>query len=307
MVPWPEFRATITNVKSSCCSASPIQSRIVSASLVEISSAVAPTAAHSTAFSRSSPNSSSAEFRASSKSPVSGAQLWVANYDGSDPTPLTEATGRAQGAPRWSPDGRWILYSSQEDDGHRDISVIGAAGGSPRRVTGDFFDSGQGSWSRDGKWIYFGSSRTGRYEVWRIAFGPSSETEQVTTTGGFAAFESWDGQTLYYTRTNALDGPVFARSIANGSERQIADSVYRWDFAPVDAGTYYITRPEPQRRPTAFELRLLDYSSGQSVVLNRFESLDVIGLTVSPDRQTIVTSGIRTVAGDDLMLIQNFR
>jgi len=237
----------------------------------------------------------------------SGAQLWIANRDGSDPTPLTDATGRAQGVPRWSPDGRWILYSAQRDDGHRDVSVIGAAGGSARRVTADAFDSNQGSWSRDGKWIYFGSTRTGRYEVWRIAFAPSGEAEQVTTTGGFTAFESWDGQTLYYTRTNALEGPVFARSIANGSERQIADSVYRWDFAPVDTGLYYITRPAPQRRPTGFELRLLDYSSGQSVVLNRFESLDVVGLTVSPDRKTVVTSGISTVAGDDLMLIQNFR
>jgi Tol biopolymer transport system component len=237
----------------------------------------------------------------------SGAQLWIANRDGSDPTPLTDATGRAQGVPRWSPDGRWILYGAQRDDGHRDVSVIGAAGGSARRVTIDAFGGNQGSWSRDGKWIYFGSTRTGRYEVWRIAFAPSAEAEQVTTAGGFTAFESWDGQTLYYTRTNALEGPVFARSIANGSERQIVDSVYRWDFAPVDAGLYYITRPEPQRRPTAFELRLLDYSSGRSVVRNTFESLDVVGLTVSPDRNTIVTSGISTVAGDDLMLIQNFR
>jgi Tol biopolymer transport system component/DNA-binding winged helix-turn-helix (wHTH) protein len=237
----------------------------------------------------------------------SGAQLWIANREGSDPTPLTDATGRAQGVPRWSPDGRWILYSAQRDDGHRDVSVIRAAGGSARRVTADAFDSNQGSWSRDGTWIYFGSTRTGRSEVWRIAFAPTGEAEQVTTTGGFAAFESWDGQTLYYTRTNALEGPVFARSIAKGSERQIVDLVYRWDFAPVDAGLYYITRPEPQRRPTGFELRLLDSSSGQSVVINKFESLDVVGLTVSPDRKTVVTSGISTVAGDDLMLIQNFR
>jgi Tol biopolymer transport system component/DNA-binding winged helix-turn-helix (wHTH) protein len=237
----------------------------------------------------------------------SGAQLWIANRDGSDPAPLTDATGRAQGSPRWSPDGRWILYSAQGEDGHRDVSVIGAAGGSARSVTADAFGSNQGSWSRDGKWIYFGSTRTGRFEVWRIAFAPSGEAERVTTTGGFAAFESWDGQTLYYTRTNALEGPVFAKSITKGSERQIVDSVYRWDFAPVDGGLYYITRPEPQRRPTGFELRLLDDSSGQSVVLNRFESLDVVGLTVSPDRKTVVTSGISTVAGDDLMLIQNFR
>jgi Tol biopolymer transport system component/DNA-binding winged helix-turn-helix (wHTH) protein len=233
-----------------------------------------------------------------------GAQLWVANHDGSSPTPLTEPTGRAQGDPRWSPDGRWILYGEQRDDGHRDIFVIDAAGGSPRRITAD---AGHGNWSHDGRWIYFGSTQTGRFEIWRLPFALSSKAEQVTTTGGFAAFESQDGQTLFYTRTNALDGPVFARSMRTGSENQIIDSVYRWDFAPVYASIYYITRPEPQRRPIAFELRVFDCSSGRSVVLNQFESLDVVGLTVSPDRKTVVTSGIRTVAGDDLMLIQNFR
>jgi Tol biopolymer transport system component len=237
----------------------------------------------------------------------SGPQLWVANHDGSDPTPLTEATRRAQGIPRWSPDGRWILYSAQRDDGNPNIFVIDTAGGSPRGVTVDTFQNGQGSWSHDGQWIYFSSTRTGRYEIWRIAFPSRGNAEQITTSGGFAAFESWDGQTLYFTRTNALDGAVFARSLRTGSESRIVDSVYRWDFVPVDAGIYYITRPDPQRRPIAFELRFLDFSSGQSAVLNRFESLDVVGLTVTPDRTTVVTSGIRTVAGDDLMLIQNFR
>ena len=237
----------------------------------------------------------------------SGAQLWVANYDGSNPTPLTESTGRAQGGPRWSPDGRWILYQAQRDDGHRDIDIIDAAGGSPRRATASAFNTNQGSWSHDGQWIYFGSTRTGRSEIWRIAFPPTGNAEQVTTTGGSTAFESWDGKMLYYTRTNALDGPVFARAMPNGPERQIVDSVHRWDFAPLDAGMYYVTRPEPQQRPTAFELRLLDYSNGQSVVLNRFESLDVVGLTVSPNRETVVMSGIKTIAGDDLMLIQDFR
>ena len=59
------FTVTTRQVKSSCCSASPIQSRMVSASRVEISSAGAPTAARNTSFSLSSPNSSPAEFSAS--------------------------------------------------------------------------------------------------------------------------------------------------------------------------------------------------------------------------------------------------
>ena len=236
-----------------------------------------------------------------------GDQLWVTNQDGSSPMPLTEPTARAQGAPRWSPDSRWIVYTAQRDDGHRDISVISATGGAPRRLTADTVDNSLPSWSRDGQWIYFGSTRTGRYEIWRIAFAPSSEAEQITTTGGFAAVESRDGKTLYYTRTNVRDGPVFAKSLAGGPERRVVDSVFLWDFVPADTGLYYLVRPDPQRAPERFELRSLDLVTGRTAVLNRFESLNMTSLTISPDRQTVLSSGITTSAGDDVMLIQNFR
>jgi Tol biopolymer transport system component len=236
-----------------------------------------------------------------------GDQLWVANQDGSNPMPLTEPTARTQGAPRWSPDSRWIVYGAQRDDGHRDISVINATGGAPRRVTADIVENSLPSWSRDGQWIYFGSTRTGRYEIWRIAFAPNGEAEQITTTGGFAAVESWDGKTLYYTRTNASDGPMFAKSLMGGPERHVVESVFNRGFVPVDTGLYYIVRPDPQGTPQHFELRFLDFVTGRTSVLNRFESLNMTGLTVSPDRKTVMSSGITPSAGDDVMLIRNFR
>ena len=69
----------------------------------------------------------------------------------------------------------------------------------------------------------------------------------------------------------------------------------------ITSGNLYQRRAQNGRNP-------VDPGLGQyGVVLNRIESLDVVGLTVSPDRKTVVTSGISTVAGDDLMLIQNFR
>ena len=69
-----------------------------------------------------------------------------------------QATGRGQGSPRWSPDGRWIAYDAQAEDGNWDIYVIEAAGGQPRRLTTHPAFEHFASWSRDGQWIYFRSA-----------------------------------------------------------------------------------------------------------------------------------------------------
>jgi len=79
----------------------------------------------------------------------------------------------------WSPDGRWIVYSS--DYGGLptpNIFVVPALGGAPIRVTSDAtHEDGAPSWSPDGRWIVFESHR-GQNEdtpasLWRIPV-PSS-------------------------------------------------------------------------------------------------------------------------------------
>ncbi len=125
---------------------------------------------------------------------------------------LTRNVGRNAASPQWSPDGRWIVFDSQNQEGYSDIYIIEATGGQPRRLTADPSENGLPNWSRDGKWIYFHSDRTGRTEIWRIpsAGGP---TEKVTENGGYKSHESIDGKTLYY-----MKGPVIA-AICQGFER----------------------------------------------------------------------------------------
>jgi Tol biopolymer transport system component/DNA-binding winged helix-turn-helix (wHTH) protein len=237
-----------------------------------------------------------------------GRQIWVANADGSNPVAVTEPTRRAQGAPRWSPDGRFIVYDGQLEDGHRHVYVVDAGSGVPHRVTLDSWDESMPSWSRDGHWIYLGSARAGRQEIWRVPVdaGSGAAEQQLTTAGGLAAFESEDRKAILYTKRNDHDSPLFEKSLSGDPERVVIDSVYRSDFVPAGGGVYYVAHADP-RRADIFELRFLDLHKGQTTVLNRFESLDVVGLTVSPDCKTIVTSGVRPSAGADLMLMKNFR
>jgi Tol biopolymer transport system component len=224
----------------------------------------------------------------------------VALADGSKPVQMTNNLGRQQGTPRWSPDGRWIAFDSQGEDGHWDIYVMDASGGKPRRITMDPSDENMPLWSHDGKWIYFSSDRTGRGEIWRVPFAGGA-AEQVTKEGGFQAYESADGTTLFYTK--ATSSPLFAKPLSGGGERQLLDWVTQRAFVPVDDGIYYIgKRSDTGQYPLAF----FRFSSQTSQVLTNIDGVVQIGLTVSPDRKDILFTKTRAF-GSVLMMIENFQ
>jgi len=224
--------------------------------------------------------------------------IWVCDQDGANPVRLTKATGRLQGTPRWSPDGHWIAFDAEGQDGHWDIWVIDAAGGPEQRLT--FFpeDDNLPSWSQDGKWIYFQSTHSGRIEVWKSPTG-GGQSVQVTHDGGGAPRESADRKTLFYKRGREL----FAAPLTGGAEKRVVESVYNWDYYPVENGIYYIDVVHPYK----FELRFLDLVTGGTTVLDQFESRGGHGFSVSPDRKTFLYSGETLWTGADLMLIENFR
>ena len=232
------------------------------------------------------------------------AQLWVANSDGTNPVPLTEGAKGVGGSPRWSPDSRSIVFDGQGPDGRQAVYVVEAEGGRTRLLT----TPGQlPSWSRDGKWIYFGSTRAGPADIWRIP-AAGGDVIRITDNGGNNALESPDGKTLYYRKLIGASAVLFARPVAGGPERQVLDSMLPnvLQYFPVEDGIYYVARPD-QKLPFAFELRFLNFATGKHETLNRFEARFGLGLTVSPDRKTILYSGTKPSAGDDLMLIRNFR
>ena len=106
--------------------------------------------------------------------------VWVMDADGSHARAVTsfaDSVGSAQW-PTWSPDGKRLAvqvgrYDHSRDDhsGDRsDIWVIDVASGRATNLTpGDdpWLDEAP-SWAPDGKSIVFQSSRSGRFEVWRM-------------------------------------------------------------------------------------------------------------------------------------------
>ncbi|MEK7403663.1 MAG: protein kinase [Acidobacteriota bacterium] len=228
-------------------------------------------------------------------------EIWVSAPDGLNALQLTNEVGRVQGTPHWSPDGRWIAFDSLGDDGHADVYVMEAGGGAPRRLTPYPSDESVPSWSRDGKWIYFRSDRTGRNEIWKMPFD-GGETRQVTENGGYVAFESWDGKTLYYLKA-ALTGALFSRSLVSGPERQVLGTVVNRAFLPVEDGIYYVA---PGDRPGTSALQFYEFATGKSRLLAAIPRASSQGLTVSPDHRTVLFV-VQNPGNADLMLIENFR
>jgi Tol biopolymer transport system component len=223
-------------------------------------------------------------------------EIWVCDSDGSNPVQVTSLGGPHVGWPAWSPDSKLIAFDTAMH-GQREIYVVDADGGPPQRITDDPSDEAMPSWSRDGKWIYFCSDRTGTPQVWKIRANGGKAT-QVTKGGGTAAFESLDGESVYYAKERGVTA-LWKVPAASGEESQVLDSLrHHTLFAVADRGIYFI----PDGAPS---IQFLDFITGD------IELIASIGkpfssLGVSPDEKWILYAG-REQTGADLMLVEGFR
>src|SRR6266516_3914770 len=79
--------------------------------------------------------------------------IWVANEDGSNVQRLTDNRAR-EVYPRFSPDGRWIAFSSNRY-GNNDVFIVPAAGGTPCRLTFHTGNDEVVAWTHDSQNVIF--------------------------------------------------------------------------------------------------------------------------------------------------------
>ncbi|EEI90994.1 peptidase, S41 family [Sphingobacterium spiritivorum ATCC 33300] len=93
--------------------------------------------------------------------------LWKVAADGGLALRLTAMSG-TEIAPRISPDGKWLAFSSNQN-GNMDVYIMPLEGGDIRQLT--YHDAGDevDSWSWDSKSIYFTSSRYNRFSSYKVA------------------------------------------------------------------------------------------------------------------------------------------
>lgn len=116
---------------------------------------------------RTDDSAANATFRAMlAKDLVKPSQMdvWVMDADGRNPRQVTRDPG-ASFAPFFTPDDRWIIYSSNRENPRGrnfDLFLVPAAGGKPVPVTRDPQFDGFPMFSPDGRWLVFCANRGGR-------------------------------------------------------------------------------------------------------------------------------------------------
>ena len=83
--------------------------------------------------------------------------IWVVDADGANPRRITAHVAR-DFSPRFSPDGKWLAFTSNRN-GNNDVFIVPSGGGEPRQLTWYSGNDEALYWTPDGKGVVMSSQR----------------------------------------------------------------------------------------------------------------------------------------------------
>ncbi len=159
--------------------------------------------------------------------------LWKTNIKSKQTLPLTFDDGY-ETRPIWSPDGRWIAFSSNLN-GNLDVFVIPASGGVAKQLTFHSSDDKPWCFTADSKYILFGTLRNDiANSVAYPAINIFNRLYKVPVSGGKSVMLSAIG--MSEATTNILNTKIFFED-TKGYENQfrkhhnssVAKNIWYWD------------------------------------------------------------------------------
>jgi Tol biopolymer transport system component len=232
----------------------------------------------------------------------SGSQeLWLADAEGGHEMQLTNLGAHVLGYPRWSPDGREIAFHARIPS-EPQVYVVDVAGGIPRQVTTSVPGSGAPSWSSDGKSLYITKMVPGHWLVNKVPAAGGKEESLFAGEGAFPIAVP-GRRLLLYAKMDEIG--IFARALQAGSasqteERLVDDYVPPYGgIYPVEDGFYYagFTTSGMVR---AF--RFYSFATKKSIDVAPAAPTIELGLSISPDRRSLVYSAYAEGNADLIML-----
>src|SRR4030095_5469498 len=184
--------------------------------------------------------------------------IWMANEDGTGVVRLTDNIAR-EVYPRFSPDGRWIAFSSDRY-GNNDVLIIPASGGAPKRLTYHTGNDEVVNWSRDSQRVLFRAARgDGAFPnvatLYEVSINGGLE-QPLPVDWGYWGSHSPDGKSLAFNRHPS----VWSRQHYRGSyaadlwiaaaagtsyTRLLGDERYNrfWPMWGADNAIYFVADP----------------------------------------------------------------
>jgi len=117
---------------------------------------------------------------------------------------VLQANGKERHLNHWSPDGRFLLFTEQNETTNSDIWVVPVDGErKPEVFLNSEFNETQGQFSPDGHWIAYVSNETGEPQVYIQPFPRGAGSgEKISVSGDVGVMPRWrrDGKELFYVR-----------------------------------------------------------------------------------------------------------
>ena len=183
--------------------------------------------------------------------------LWRSRVDGSERLQLTGLSMKAS-LPRWSPDGKRIVFSASTPGKAWKISLIPADGGSPEQlIPGENYDEFDANWSPDGESLVFGERG---WTLTSSIYVLNLHTRQVSTLPGpkglFSPRWSPDGRFISVTSYDMAKMLLFDLATQKWNELDGAH-VHNYPMWSRDAKYLYFSDPNENAIPF-YRLRVAD-------------------------------------------------
>src|SRR5262245_4617813 len=222
--------------------------------------------------------------------------IWTADENGSNLHRLTANRGRDM-TPRFSPDGKWIAFSSDRE-GNLDVWIMPVVGGSAKQLTVHSSDDSVLGWSPDSRSVLFASSRGDDFlgTLYVVPIDGGAETKAGTDYGMYGSF-SPDGSKLAVNRK----GQSYWRKSYRGSYQtdvtvvDLKSKTFRdvtsflgmdtWPMWSADGYIYFVSDRDDRAQSNIWRV---PQDGGEATRITQFTSGDVRFPSISADGKTIV-------------------
>jgi tricorn protease len=222
--------------------------------------------------------------------------LWTVNQKGENLQRLTAHAGR-DFAPRYSPDGQWIAFSSDRS-GNADVWLVSAKGGIPKQLTVHPADETVLGWTPDGQKILFASQRGEDFmgKLYLVSVNGGAPENAGPDMGVYASY-SPDGAKLALNRKSqsywrpgyhgSYQSDITIMDVNSKTFADITnyDGIDSWPMFGTDGYVYFVSDRDGMNK---FNLWRVKAEGGEAERVSNFESGEIRFPAMATDGKSIV-------------------